>query len=454
VDLQKFYRATNPSLTLSADKAEDCKYYIDFASVRGGDIIGKLKKKIAFFSPNDPTCVLFTGHIGCGKSTELLRLKKELEDEGFHVVYFESSEDLEMTDVDIGDVLLAIARRVSQSLDKITLEEPRRLKQLLQGAAKVLNSEVTGVKLKLPEISGVPKIGEIGVTSENEKFSIAFGIGEITTKAKSDATLRDRLNQYLGPQKTQLLEAINQELLEPAITKLKQQGKKGLVAIVDNLDRLDTRPKPWGRPQQEYLFIDQGEFLTRLKCHVLYTMPLALKFSNDYGMLTQRFLEDPKVLPMVPIQSPDGSDHEYGMALLRQMVLARAFPDLDKPERLNQITDLFDSPKTLDRLCRISGGHVRDLLRLLHTWIEEEMGLPLSRDTLEEVIRACRNEMKRPISDAEWELLRQVQQRKDVTDDQGYQKLIRSRLVFEYRDKGECWFEVNPILAEGKELHS
>jgi hypothetical protein len=142
------------------------------------------------------------------------------------------------------------------------------------------------------------------------------------------------------------------------------------------------------------------------------------------------------------------------MALLRQMVLARAFPDLDKPERLNQITDLFDSPKTLDRLCRISGGHVRDLLRLLHTWIEEEMGLPLSRDTLEEVIRACRNEMKRPISDAEWELLRQVQQRKDVTDDQGYQKLIRSRLVFEYRDKGECWFEVNPILAEGKELHS
>ena len=454
VDLQKFYRATNPSLTLSADKAEDRKYYIDFASVRGGDIIGKLKNKIAFFSPDDPTCVLFTGHIGCGKSTELLRLKKELEDEGFHVVYFESSEDLEMTDVDIGDVLLAIARRVSQSLDKITLEEPRRLKQLLQGAAKVLNSEVTGVKLKPPEISGLPKIGDIGFTKENEKFSIAFGIGEITTKAKSDATLRDRLNQYLGPQKTQLLEAINQELLEPASAKLKQQGKKGLVAIVDNLDRLDTRPKPWGRPQQEYLFIDQGEFLTRLKCHVLYTMPLALKFSNDYGMLTQRFLEDPKVLPMVPVQSPDGSDHEEGMALLRQMVLARAFPDLEEPERLQRITDIFDSPQTLDRLCRISGGHVRDLLRLLHTWIEEEMGLPLSRDTLERVIRACRNEMKRPISDAEWELLRQVQQRKDVTDDQGYQKLIRSRLVFEYRDKGECWFEVNPILAEGKELQS
>ena len=61
------------------------------------------------FSPDEPTCELFTGHIGCGKSTELLRLKAELEQEGFHVVYFESSQDLEIGDVDITDIMLAIA---------------------------------------------------------------------------------------------------------------------------------------------------------------------------------------------------------------------------------------------------------------------------------------------------------------------------------------------------------
>jgi hypothetical protein len=445
-DLRKFFQATNPSRTLVIENPEDQKYYIDFSSVRGGEIIKKLKSKITFFSPDEPTCVLFTGHIGCGKSTELLRLKSELEQEGFQVVYFESSEDLEMTDVDIGDVLLAIARRVSQSLDKITLEEPSRLKELLQGAAKVLNSDVTGVKLK------VPGVGDVGASSEKEKFSLSFGIGEITTKAKNDPTLRERLNQYLGPQKTKLLEAINQELLEPAIAKLKQLGKKGLVVIVDNLDRLDTRTKSWGRPQQEYLFVDQGEYLTRLNCHLVYTMPLALKFSNDYGNLTQRFVEEPKVLPMVPVQLQDGSEHEKGMAQLRQMVLARAFPDLDEQERLDKITEIFDNPETLDHLCRISGGHVRDLLRLLNTWITEEMQLPLSRETLEAVIRARRNEMTMPISDDEWELLRQVRQRKKVSGDQEYQTLIRSRLVFEYRDRGESWFDINPILAAAREL--
>ncbi|WP_414570204.1 ATP-binding protein [Nostoc sp. CCY 9925] len=445
IDLRAFFQASDPSRTLFVNNQSDVKYYIDFSSVRGGDIIGKLKQKITFFKPNEATCTLFTGHIGCGKSTELLRLQAELEKSDFHVVYFESSEDLEMTDVDIADVLLAIARRVSQSLDKITLEEPTRFNGLLQGAWNVLNSEVTGAKVKL---GGV----DVGVSSDKDKLSLAFGIGEITTKMKSDPTLRAKLNQYLAPQKTNLLEAINRELLEPAIAKLKQQGKQGLVVIVDNLDRIDNRVKAWGRPQQEYLFVDQGEFLTKLNCHLIYTMPLSLKFSNDYGMLTQRFPEDPKVLPMVPVQWPDGSVHEQGMALIKQMVLARAFPDLQADERLHKITEIFDNPATLDRLCRLSGGHVRDLLRLLNTWIMEEMALPLSRETLDQVVRARRNEMMMPISDDEWQLLRHVKQKKKVSDDQGYQKLIRSRFVFEYRDSGESWFDVNPILAEAREL--
>lgn len=443
--IQQFYRATDPGKALVVANPEDKKYYIDFSSVRSGDIIEKLKNKITFFSPDEPTCALFTGHIGCGKSTELMRLKMELEAEGFYVVYFESSEDLELTDVDTVDVLLAIARRISQSLESITLEEQSKLKELLQGASKILNADVTGIKGKIPQV------GEVGISGEGNKFTLSLGIGEITAKAKSDAGLRERLNQFLAPQKIQLLDAINAELLEPAIAKLKERGKRGLVAIVDNLDRIDNSPKPWGKPQQEHLFVDQAEYLTKLHCHLIYTMPLALKFSNSYAHLTQRF-EEPKVLPMVPVRSQDGSEHDAGMALLRQMVLARAFPELSEEGRLQAIPQIFDRAETLDRLCRISGGHVRDLLKLLNAWIMEEMRLPLGGETLETVIRNCRNEMMMPISDEEWELLRQVRQRKKVSDDRGYQQLIRSRFVFEYRDRGEVWFDVNPILAEAREM--
>ncbi|MGL4500920.1 MAG: ATP-binding protein, partial [Planktothrix sp.] len=343
-----------PNRALVCADPEDRKYYFDFSTVRGGEIINKIKQKITFLEPDSPSCTLFTGYIGCGKSTELLRLKMELEADGFHVVYFESSEDLEMTDVDIVDVLLVIAFRISQSLETIQLTKTSKLKNLLQEASRVLNADIQGRKAK------IPKIGDVGISGQGDNFTLSLGIGEITTQVKQDASLRKKLNQFLGPQKHLLLDAINQELLEPAIMKLKDQGKQGLVAIVDNLDRLDNRSKPWGTPQPEYLFVDQGEYLSNLNCHLVYTIPLALKFSNSYGMLTQRF-EDPKVLPMVPVRSHDGKEHQAGMALLRRMVLARAFPDLDEQQGLEAIPLIFENLETLDRLCQISGGHVRDL---------------------------------------------------------------------------------------------
>ena len=445
IDIRQFFQATNPSRTLNLQKPEDQKLYIDFSSVRGEDIIDELKNNITFFSPEDPTCVLFTGHIGCGKSTELLRLKAELEQEQYHVVYFESSEDMELADVDIGDVLLAIARRVSQSLEALSLGDPKGLKGILRGAAQLLMTEI--------ELNAEAEFMGLGVAGNTDgEFSLSAGIGKITARAKNDATLRDRLNQYLGPQKNQLLDAINNELLKPAIAQLKAQGKAGLVVIVDNLDRVDNRPKAFGRPQQEYLFIDQHECLIKLHCHKVYTLPLALKFSAEYALLTQRFPEDPKVLPMVPVQFQSGDQCEPGLALLRRMVLVRALPEGKDVERDAIVAEMFDSPASLDRLCTVSGGHVRDLLRLLNDWIKKCRKFPLTADRLEAVVRSRRNEMTMHIDDEEWEMLRQVRVRKKVSGDRDYQTLIRSRLVFEYRNQGESWFDVNPILLDAPEL--
>ena len=470
VDLREFFRATNPSRTLAADNEEDRKFYIDFSSVRGGQIIEELNQNITFFSPDEPTCELFTGHIGCGKSTELRRLAAELEEAGFHVVYFESSQDLEMGDVDVGDILLAIARRVSESveeLDNIELEEPRGLKSLLRGAARLLQTEIDlSAEATVPGIGqiaastdgsfsaevGVPGLGQVAASDSDGVSVVALGIGRITAKAKNSPESRSKLREYLEPRTSSLIDAINEELIEPAKEKLKQHGKEGLVAIVDNLDRVESRQKPWGRSQPEYLFVDRGEQLCQLNCHVVYTMPLSLLFSNDLSRLTSRFGVDPKVLPMVPVETRDGSECAEGMVLMRQMALARAFPDDTAEARLARIPEIFDRPETLDRLCRTSGGHVREFLRLLNDWIKKDRKFPLSAEGLEKVIKARRNQMTLAVSDDEWELLRQVKQRKQVTGDEGYEVLIRSMFVYEYRDSEGSWFDVNPILESAGRL--
>ena len=431
LNLLRFFKACNPSKTLVMGDAADRQYYIDFSDVRGCKIVEELQRTITRISPDDPTCQLFTGHIGCGKSTELQRLKTELEIAGFHVVYFESSQDLDMADIDISDILLSVARQVSVSLEAI------------------------GIKITAGYFSNLFK--EVGDFLQNSielsEAELSIGIAKITAKTKDSPHLRTHLRQYLEPRTNSILQAINKEVLGKAIKQLKAKGRKGLVVIVDNLDRVDMRPIPSGRSQPEYLFIDRGEQLRRLNCHVVYTIPLGLIFSNEYQTLKNRLGGGiaPKVLPMVRVRQRSGCDYEPGMSLLRQLVLARAFPDIPWNTRFALITELFDSSDTLDRLCRVSGGHIRNLLGLLYSCLQRQ-DPPFSQACLEAVIKDYRDDLLLAIDDQEWELLFQVVEQQTVRGETEYQRLLRSMFVFEYRDPQGRWFGISPALAESDKV--
>ena len=266
LDIRKFFQATNPDRALFADNnKEDRNYYIDFSSVRGGQVIEDLKKNILFFSPDEPTCQLLTGHIGCGISTELQKLKVELQQEGFHVVYFDSLKDLEMSDLDVSDIMLAIIHRVSESLENAGIKvESNYFKSLF---ADIKNSFLTPVNMEL---------------------KLSFLIAEITTQTQASPNLRTKLRDVLEPKISKILEEINAQILKPGIKELKRKQQKGLVVIVDSFEKIDNVAKHWGRPQHEYLFIDRGMALSSLDCHLVYTMPLSLRFSMSlsFSVLT------------------------------------------------------------------------------------------------------------------------------------------------------------------------
>ncbi|AFZ27885.1 KAP family P-loop domain protein [Cylindrospermum stagnale PCC 7417] len=434
LDLERFYQACNPSRPLMIGNAADRRYYIDFASVRGGKIIEALQRTITRISPDAPTCQLFTGHLGCGKSTELLRLKAELEEQKFQVVYFESTRVLEMADVDVTDILLAIAGQVSESLEAMQIRlKPSYFTKLFAEVVDFLQTPI-----------------ELGVEAE-----LSVGIAKITAKTKESPQLRRRLRDYLEPRTENILFSINKELLEPANAVLKAKGKKGLVVIVDNLDRVAIRPLPSGRSLPEYLFIERGEQLRKLHCHVVYTIPLAITFSNDSAELQHRLGGGvaPKVLPMIPVRLRSGEIFPEGLELMRQMVLARAFPDILVGDRLGLITEVFDSLETLDRLCLISGGHVRDLLGLLFDCLRDQ-DPPFDRDCVELVIQRQRDYRAKAIDPHEWDLIFQVVQKQRVGGEIEYHTLLRSLFVFEYRDRQGAWFAVNPVLAETQKFKS
>ncbi|MGP1371430.1 MAG: ATP-binding protein [Almyronema sp.] len=420
IDVGRFYRASNPSQPIA-----DERYYIDCSSVRGGDIIRELERTIVLLSPDQPTTQLFTGHIGSGKSTELFRLKSGLEAAGFHVVYFESDQDLEMGNIDITNIMLVMARRIAASLEAVQIQlRPSYFQNLLREISRILNTPI--------EVSDI---------------SVSMGIASITARAKESNELLSKLQNFLEPRTKSIIDAINQEIIVPGTERLKQQGKSGLVVIVDNLDRIDSTRKVGDRTQPAYIFVDRGDQLKRLACHVVYTIPLALVFSNDQPRLLNRFGIGLKVLPMVPVRNRQGEPFEAGLTLMRQVILARAFPDLQASARLERISELFDQAATLDRLCDISGGHMRTLLRLLVGCLQRQ-NPPLSRQTLETVIRDERDFLARIVEEPEWALLLRAVQQLSVQGDEDYNALLRNLLVYEYRDEIGQWFNANPLLAE------
>ncbi|MBD2778730.1 ATP-binding protein [Iningainema tapete] len=432
LNLSRFFKACNPSRTLIMGDVSDRKYYIDFSDVRGCKIVEELQRTIIRISPDEPTCQLFTGHIGCGKSTELQRLKAELELAGFHVVYFESSQDLDMADIDVSDILLSVARQVGVSLEGIGIKlKPGYFSNLFKEIGDFLQTPV--------ELSG--------------QAELSLGIAKITAKTKDSPQMRTQLRQYLEPRTNSILQAINEEVLDKAVEQLKLRGQKGLVVIIDNLDRVDMRPLASGRSQPEYLFIDRGEQLRRLKCHVVYTIPLALIFSNEYETLKNRLGGGiaPKVLPMVLVRQRDGNDYEPGMSLLRQLVLARAFPEVAPENRHSLISEVFEQSETLDRLCRVSGGHIRNLLGLLYSCLQRQ-DPPFAVECLESVIKDYRDDLLLAIDEQEWELLYEVVNQQSVRGESEYQRLLRSMFIFEYRDRVGRWFGISPALAETEKV--
>ena len=99
--LDEIYNAFTPTPLQPGDPA-----YVDCRSVRGDeDVVEDLGRTIG--RSRDFTYQLYSGYRGSGKTTELLRLKKDLEDRGHKVVYFAADEeDLSVQDAQY--TLLAI----------------------------------------------------------------------------------------------------------------------------------------------------------------------------------------------------------------------------------------------------------------------------------------------------------------------------------------------------------
>lgn len=315
-------------------KARADKFRKHFHSTFGYDAAG------GQFEPRSPgrrQHVLFFGHTGCGKSTELARLCTELDDpQRYWVVPVDLLDLIDFGNADYSDIWLAVAQQLAEKLERDRLAiEPVALQRLENWfSERVLTNEnvrelSAEVRTQAEAGGGIPFVAKL--------------LARFTAAIKTGSSRRESVRTVVKNTFGEFVAALN--LLIAAATKAVIDGGKGrqILFMLDGCDRF--RSGDWER-----LFVDDANQLTMAQCVAVYTVPMALKSSGR-----RLDLFDSLVLPMVKLREFDAAAAPRPAAYdaMRRMLLKRCHHGL------------IDSPATLDALIDYSGGHLRDALRLL-----------------------------------------------------------------------------------------
>ncbi len=396
-------------------KPED--YYIKFVPTPQKSISEQLYKRITNLNKSGQyeSCQLIQGYRACGKTIELCHLEFLLKKTDFFVVSYDCVHGRDPKIInDIPFLLVDIVQQINKAIEEnnIKLRSQFFHNQLINTLKDLLLNKFILDKTTV-------KAGPL-----------AFDV-------KSQDREKSELQEILKDHRYRLPNLIDEEVLKPLNQQLKEKEKKGLVIIVDGLDRIDSAK----------LFLDAGIRLKLKDCHIVYSVPATLKPSGELERLGTLH-----TLRRISVQNRDGSKNLDGIERLKQVILARAFPTVDEEQRLNLVYKLFEPPEIIDRLCLVSGGHLGNLFQILYKCISKNENLPVRQKLLNQVIREfCFDlEQKIKLQDSlkALELLREFVQYKKLSTRENEELLLKDDWLFEYHDSQGSWCRVNPILSE------
>ena len=420
--LKQLYNAFDPFRPLPAGDPA----YVDCTDVRGdGDILEAVGREILY--SDRKTCQLYAGHRGAGKSTELLRLQKDLDENGCFVVYFAADEaDIDPEDVQYTDILLACTRNILTAFKDRTDSQAvlNWLKERCEDLKDLLQTKIS--------------IDELSIEAQVSQFA------KITTKIRSEPSERRKIRDLINPHTTTLTTALN-EFIRDAKKNL-PSGYHELVLIADNLDRIVPVTKTDNRSNHDEIFIDRNEQLKNLDCHLVYTIPISLLYSDRAASLTEIY-GLPQVLPMIMVKTPENEPFSPGLDKVIEILQKR----LKKVDPNKSIVDLFESRSSLEMLCLMSGGHARNLLLLMKEALKYTTSLPITNKALQRSFSELRKTYKDTIYANEWEALANVHYSKEIVNDQLHRGLLFNRCILEYRylesDGGSnVWYDIHPLI--------
>lgn len=273
---------------------------------------------------------LLTGQSGTGKTSFLFKLKEELENENYFVVYCPMEQILNLHDVHYIDIILGILKCVTETLEQKEI---------------YLNYSTLGT-VNLSELKDM-------VPFKGLDFNLKFT--KIVEHIYYSDYLKEKVRILFDKQGLRFYDSIN-IIIKQAKAELCKLKYKNLVIIVDDLNKcssLQDNHKPL-----DDLLIKYCKYFKQLNTNIILSIPVQYGFCEKTPLLNRIWENNLCILGNINIIDDDEHQKQFNEDLLKEIITKRV--TLTKSENNKIFSD-----EALDNLLKTSGGNISQLFRVI-----------------------------------------------------------------------------------------
>lgn len=318
---------------------EDLDLYLETEKARGGT---PFRKRIyrQLESINDmPWQVLFVGYKGCGKSTELNKLKQDIIGNGdkYLVLHYSVFRELDPENVNYIELFIV----TMEKLFEVIVENQLNVSDAYLEKIKLweTSTEITRVKEKY-----FGKEFEAGIDASFGVPYLQKFFTKLKATAKSSRSFKEVLKNEIEPRLADLIDNCNLLITEVRL-QLHKINKDNLLIIIEDLDKVSI-------DSAKDLFVNHAGQITQLEVNMIFTFPISLYYSSHFNHIKPFFTERYE-LPMIKVKEKNGQESTIGIETMTNIV----------EKRMN--LTLFENSTILKDMILMSGGCLRDLFLMI-----------------------------------------------------------------------------------------
>ncbi|WP_445173979.1 hypothetical protein [Microcoleus sp.] len=138
--LKEAYQACDVNPLTGENRA---RYYVDLSAVGNTEAIEGVSTDLDIHEPGEFDTILFTGHRGCGKTTELKHIQSQCENE-YRVIYREFDWEQDVNEAEYTDLYLLLINKVADDLTELRLKFDPKLLESFESWFKDVTEETEG----------------------------------------------------------------------------------------------------------------------------------------------------------------------------------------------------------------------------------------------------------------------------------------------------------------------